>query len=64
MSAQTTSQNPAKHVACDLCSTQPRLARGHWPDSLSGKDSETLEDNGLVVTEKTFSALDYISYRT
>lgn len=47
--AQTTSQNQAKHVPCDLHSTQPRLARGHQADSLSGKGSPTLADNGCIV---------------
>lgn len=49
MCDQTTSQNQAKHVTYDLHSAQLRLAWGHQADSLSGKGSSTLEDNGYVV---------------
>lgn len=63
---QTTSQNQAKHVPCDLHSTQFRLAWGHQGDSLSGKGSSTLEDNGCVVFVRKgpIFALESISSRT
>lgn len=63
---QTTSQNQAKHVPCDLRSTKLRLARGHQADSLSGKGSPPLEDNGCVVFDRRgpFLHWESISYRT